>query len=253
MDLEKKTTWELQRGNRRKDRIAVALVLALLIVGIASVLSGCNQDINDQAQVTPTAGRTQQASPTRPTRQLPTARPTQLPILPEHLIFQGDISGTLTAGINPLPLTNNDPAEGSVPTNGGYYDSAPTATQCAKFNSLYGSNPFTTPDTYIAVIVGQVGAMRYAITLEIDMNDWAYTTPGTSLSPLQSIYGLVNVYEIGGQKRLWESVFGPGMQGGSITLNPNRTSGTVNTWLATDDKAPVTNSTLHLQGNWRCG
>jgi hypothetical protein len=202
-----------------------------------------------QATTPPTA--TLQMTPT------PTATPTNTPAptstatsLVEHLTFQGDISGMLTAGVNPHPLTHENPVPAYVQQpDGTYFDPAPTRTQCADFDvSGFGRD-------YVAVIVGTVGTEQFAVTIEINESDPAYMTPGTELLPgNHNSGGGIEVYEIGGQNRRWQQVYGPSGQEPVIVLHADRTSGTVDAWMASTELSQVdATGTLHLQGDWRCG
>lgn len=163
--------------------------------------------------------------------------------LAEHLIFKGDVSGTLTTGVNPRPLNHDNPTTGSPPQS----------TQCSTFASLPGSD---TIDDYVAVIVGNVGSQRYAVTIEVNEDNPAYTKPGTQLLPGDTNDGgSVEIYEVGGHNRRWQQVFGPNSQDPAvIVLHADRKSGTVDAWMASTElsqkDAPAT---LHLQGDWRCG
>lgn len=187
----------------------------------------------------------------RLTPRVPTARPTQPASLTEHLTFQGDISGTLTAGIDPQPLNQSVPIlgqENPLGPNGNYSYAVPIWTQCTDFESAS-----FTGSPYIADIAGNVGTSRYEITIKINKQDLAYTKPGTPLKTVESSQGEVEVYERGGKNREWEQGVGPAGQGATIVLHADRTSGSVNVWLATTDEASEAESTLHLQGDWRCG
>lgn len=163
--------------------------------------------------------------------------------LTENLTFKGDISGTLTTGIDARLLNHDNPTS----------DAAPRFTQCSTFASLPGSD---TIDDYVAVIVGTVDGKRYAVTVEINMDDPAYTKPGTQLLPGDTnMGGGIQVYEVGGQNRSWIQVFGPALQEPAvIVLHPDRKSGTVDAWLASSNQSQLdATATLHLQGGWRCG
>jgi hypothetical protein len=227
------------QGNHRKKRIIIgAIVTALLVVGIANALTSCTQ--------------AQTSSLTPLTQRVPTARPTQPAFLAERLTFQGDISGTLTTGTDPHPVNHSVPIlgqENPIGPNGIYSYPDPTWTQCTDFGSAsFAETP------YIAVIIGNVGTSRYAVSIKINKNDLAYTKPGTPLKTLDSSQGVVEVYEEGGANREWEQVMGPAGQGAVIVLHSDRTSGTVDVWLAiSDEEASDAESTLHLQGDWSCG
>lgn len=226
------------RWSRRKRwRVIGAIVAAFLIIGtINALLSGCEGIGNTATDTTPT-----QAAQSKPT-----AHPTQPPPLAENLTFSGDVSGVLTAGDEPHPITHDNPLPAYVQRNGTYFDPAPTWTQCADFDSGID---------YVAVIVGKVGTMRYAVTVEINKDNPAYTKPGTELRPGNiNSGGGVHVYEMGGKNRRWQQVYGPAQQDTVIVLHADRVSGTVNAWLATTDQSQkIASSTLQLQGDWRCG
>ncbi len=165
----------------------------------------------------------------------------------EHLTFAGDVAGTLTTGIDPRPITHENPLPGLVTqADGTYFDPPPRFTQCSTFASLPGSD---TIDDYLAVLVGTVNGV------EINMDDPAYKTPGTALHPGDNNSGgSVEVYEVGGQNRRWQQVFGPASQEPVIVLHADRASGTVDAWMATTDQSQKSaTATLHLQGDWRCG
>jgi hypothetical protein len=206
--------------------------LALLVLMTAMVLlSGCSTGAASNTPVTPQA----------------TAVP-----LAEHLTFHGDIAGTLTAGVNPRPLTHNNPTPDFVEQpDGTFFDPAPKWTQCSTFDS----NNTGTIDDFVAVIVGTVNGKRYAITVEINMDDPAYTKPGTELQPGDTnTGGSVEVFEVGGQNRRWQQVFGPNLQDTTTVLHTDRKSGTVDAWMASTDLSQKNaTATLHLQGDWRCG
>lgn len=169
--------------------------------------------------------------------------------LAEHLSFQGDILGTLTLGIDPRPLTHDNPIPDYVQQpNGTFFDPAPSWTQCSDFGSTIGQD-------YVAVIVGNVGTRRYAVTVEINEDNPAYTNPGTKLLPGDTNNGgSAEVYEMGGKNRRWQQVYGPVLQDTVIVLYAGRASGTVDAWMATTDQSQKgAQSTLHMQGDWRCG
>ncbi len=169
--------------------------------------------------------------------------------LAEHLTFHGDISGILTMGIDPHPLTHDNPIPDFVQQpDGTFFDPAPPWTQCSDFTTSAGQD-------YVAVIVGNVETRRYAVTIEINEDDPAYTKPGTELR-LGNINsgGSVEVYEMGGKNRRWQQVYGPALQDTMIVLHAKRVSGTVDAWMATTDQSQKSaQSTLHMQGDWRCG
>lgn len=226
------------QGNHRKRGIIIgAIITALLVVGTASALTSCTQ--------------AQTRSTTQLAQRVPPARSTRPAFLAEHLTFQGDISGTLTTGADPHPINHTVPIQGQenpIGPNGNYSYPVPTWTQCSDFGSAYfAESPYT------ASIVGNVGTSRYAVIIKINKNDLAYTKPGTPLNTLKSNQGAVEVYEEGGKNREWEQVVGPAGQGTVIVLHSDRTSGTVDVWLASTDEASDAESALHLQGDWRCG
>ncbi|HEU5376986.1 MAG TPA: hypothetical protein VFV38_16270 [Ktedonobacteraceae bacterium] len=224
-------------NHRKRGRIIGAIVMVLLVIGTTSALSSCAQ--------------TQTGSRTQLTQRVPKARTTQPVFLAEHLTFQGDISGTLTTGIDPQPLNRSVPIlgqENPLGPNGNYSYAVPIWTQCTDF----GSASFT-GSPYIADIAGNIGTTRYEVVIKINKNDLAYTQPGTPLKTLESSQGEVELYEQGGKNREWEQGVGPAGQGAMIVLHPDRTSGAVDVWLAIADEASEAESTLHLQGDWRCG
>lgn len=224
-------------GRRKRGTVPGAIMITLLVIGIVSVLTGCNQ-----AQTTSTAKRTQPAS---------TSSLAQPAFLAEHLTFHGVMSGTLTTGVDPHPISHDDPIRGleyPVGPNGNYSYPVPTWTQCSDFGSASFAGRH-----YIAVIVGNVGSTRIAIIIEINKGNPAYTQPETPLETLASDQATVEVYEAGGQNRRWEPVRGPAGQGQVLVLHADRASGTVDAWLATTDEASDATSTLHIQGDWRCG
>jgi hypothetical protein len=171
--------------------------------------------------------------------------------LPEHLTFQGDVVGVLTKGLFPHPLTHNNPIPDYVQEpDGTIFDPAPSWTQCADVSA----NDITLVPDYLAVIVGTVGTRRVALTIEINEDNPAYTRPGTKLLPGDTNSGgSVEVYEMGGQNRRWQQVYGPALQDTVIVLNPGRVSGTLDSWMASTDFSQTSaSSTLHVQGSWRC-
>jgi hypothetical protein len=204
----------------------------------------------------PTSAPTAAAQPTaRPTptatsRTAPTPTATQAPFLPESLALSGDVSGSITKGINPRPLTHDNPDPPYVQQpDGSYFAPAPPYTQCSDFDvSGVGRD-------YVAVIVGTIGTLRYTIAVEINEDDPAYASPGTPLHPgTANTGGSVQVYETGGQSRRWIQVYGPAGQDATIVLHADRVSGTVDAWMATEDQSQKTaTETLHLHGSWRCG
>lgn len=183
----------------------------------------------------------------------PTSAPTHVPApqpLAEHLTFSGDVSGVLLAGDSPGSLTHNNPIPTYIANSDGTYsEPAPASTQCSDFDSGYGQD-------YVAVIVGNVGTHgRYAITIEINEDDPAYTKPGTPLKPgTTNSGGSVEVYQSALQGKRWLQVYGPNEQDTVIVLHPDRRSGTIDAWLATNDQSQKeATETLHMQGSWRCG
>lgn len=168
--------------------------------------------------------------------------------LAEHLTFHGDISGMLTTGIDPHPITHDNPIPDYVQQpDGTFFDPAPLRTQCSDFDTSVGRD-------YVAVIIGNVGTRRYAVTIEINEDDPAYTKPGTELRPGNiNSGGSIEVYEMGGKNRRWQQVYGPALQDTVIVLHTNRISGTVDAWMATTDQSQKSaESTLHMQGDWHC-
>lgn len=211
----------------------LVLMTTVVLIGACSAATGSSTSSSGNTSATPTA----------------TATP-----LAEHLVFQGDISGILAAGVDPHPITHNNPLPDlTTQPDGTFFQPPPRFTQCSTFASLPGSD---TIDDYVAVIVGAVGGKRYAITVEINMDDPAYTKPGTELRPGDTNSGgSVEVYEVGGQNRSWQQVYGPANQEPAvIVLHADRASGTVDAWMATTDQSQKdATGTLHLQGDWRCG
>jgi hypothetical protein len=197
----------------------------LILVTAVVLLSGCSGDATSNASATPQA----------------TATP-----LAEHLVFHGDLSGTITTGIDVRPFTHDNPV-----TNILNQPSGPAFTQCSTFDSMDSG----TIDDYTAVIVGMIGNKRYTVTVEINMDDPVWTHPGTTLElGNNGIGGSVGVYEAGGQNRQWAQVYGPAMQAPVVVLHADRKSGTVDAWMATTDQSMNdATATLHLQGDWRCG
>jgi hypothetical protein len=197
--------------------------LAPLVLMTAVVLiSGCNAATASNAPAAPTA--------------------TPAP-LAENLTFHGDIKGTLTAGINVLPFTHDNPVGSTF---------VPRSTQCATFDS----NDTGTIDDSLATIVGIVGGKEYSVAIEVSMLDNpAYTHPGTPEVLPNNIVGSVTVYELGGQNREWDVVLGPALQFSNVVLHADRKSGTVDAWLVWPNGQSLSglNGTLHLQGDWRCG
>ena len=181
----------------------------------------------------------------------PTLIPTSHVTLPlvEHLAFSGDVSGVLVAGDAPRPLTHDNPIPTYVANSDGTYTApAPMWTQCSDFDSGVGQD-------YVAVIAGNVGHARYALTIEINEDNPAYTKPGTPLSPgTTNSGGSVEVYQSAVTGKRWQQVYGPNGQDTVIVLHPDRTSGTIDAWLATTDQSQKdATATLHMQGSWRCG
>jgi hypothetical protein len=161
--------------------------------------------------------------------------------LTEHLMFHGDIAGTLTAGLDVLPPTHDNPLD--VPP--------PRSTQCSTFDS----NNTGALDDYVAVIVGVIGGTRYAVVIEVSTDNPGYTKPGTTVSLPDNLIGSVSVYELGGQQREWDVVLGPSEQFTVVVLHADRKSGTVDAWLVWPNGQSIKGltGTLHLQGDWRCG
>lgn len=212
--------------------LRLGLRLLVLFTAIA-LITGCG----DTAAQSSTSGA-----------RVPTSPSTATP-LAEHLKFSGDVSGVLTTGIDPHPITHDNPLPAYVEQNGVFTAPAPTWTQCSDFDVSGAGRD------YVAVIIGMVGTKRYAVTAEINEDDPAYTKPGTPLRPgTTNSGGGINVYEVGGQGRQWQQVLGPaGQEPAMIVLHPDRASGTVDAWLATTDQSQkIATGTLHLQGNWRC-
>jgi hypothetical protein len=159
--------------------------------------------------------------------------------LAEHLAFSGDISGVLLKGAEPHSLTHDNPIPAFVEQNGTFTAPPPTWTQCSDFDVSGAGRD------YVAVIIGNVGSRRYAVTVEINEDNPAYTKPGTPLRPgTTNLGGSVNVYEIGQQGRQWQQVYGPNQQDTVVVLHADRTSGTVDAWLATTTTSLVSNLIL---------
>jgi hypothetical protein len=214
------------------------LVPLVLMTAVVLLISGCTE--NDAAGI----GLTPVASAT--------PAPTPIPLV-ENLTFKGDIAGTLTAGIDGRPLTHDNPLPDlATATDGSFIAPPPRYTQCSTFAATPGSD---TIDDYLAVIVGDVGGKRYAVTVEILMDNAGYTKPGTKVTLPDNFSGSVQVYEVGGQNRQWVDTFGPSQQWSTVTLQTDRKSGTIDAWM--DSAALPQNggspATLHLQGDWRCG
>jgi len=103
--------------------------------------------------------------------------------------------------------------------DGTFFDPAPPWTQCSDFDTSVGRD-------YVAVIIGNVGTRRYAVTIEINEDDPAYTKPGTELRPGNiNSGGSIEVYEMGGKNRRWQQVYGPALQDTVIVLHTNRCIG----------------------------
>ena len=229
---------KLQGNHRQRGIFISAITTILLILGTAGVFTSC-------AQV-------QTRSLTPLTQHVPTARPAPPASLAEHLTFQGDIAGTLTTAADPKPINHTIPILGQekpIGPNGNYSYPVPTWTQCTDLASAsYAVNP------YVADIAGNVGTTRYVVAIKINKDNPAYTKPGTLLQTSENGQGTVDVYEEGGTNREWEQVAGPAGQGVTIVLHADRASGTVDVWLAVaDETSEAEQSTLHLQGDWRCG
>ena len=226
---------------RRKRRIwlwIIGIIIVLVVIGSLS---------NHGSSQPSTTTRTAPASTS--SANIPASPSVAVNPLAEHLTFHGDISGVLTTGIDPQPLTHNDPIPNYVQQpDGTFFDPAPLWTQCSDFDTTAGRD-------YVAVIVGNVGTKRYAVTIEINETDPAYTNPGTELRPGNiNSDGSVEVYEMGGINRRWQQVYGPALQDPVIVLHTDRVSGTVDAWMATTDQSQKSAvGTLHIQGNWRCG
>ena len=204
----------------------------LVLVTAVVLISGCSTTTASNTPAVPAA----------------TATP-----LAENLTFHGDISGTITIGIDPRPLTHSNPTPNFIQQpDGSYFDPAPKWTQCSDFNAgaSIGSD---LPDA-VDVIVGTINGKQYVVSVEINEDNPAYTKPGTALSPGDNNSGgSIEVYEVGGQSRRWVQTYGPATQAPVIVLHADRKSGTVDAWMVTTDQPQDGTATLHIQGDWRCG
>ncbi len=214
-----------QGGYRVLGRTAVVRGPMVLCVVVLLGITGCAADSTVSASATPNATATH---------------------LAEHLTFHGDISGTITAGLDPRPLTHDNPLQGLVQQPDGTH-----WTQCSTFDS----NNTGTLDYYVAVIVGTIDGKRYAVTIAVSTDNPAYTKPGTAVRFPNNFSGSVGLYEAGGQHRQWSVVFGPSEQVSVVVLHADRKSGTVDAWLVWLNGQSLNGltGTLHLQGDWRCG
>jgi len=198
------------------------------------LLCGCSGDVTSNAPAIPQATAT-------------TATP-----LTEHLTFSGDLSGTITAGLDPRPLMHYNPfPDATEQPDGSFSVPPPRFTQCSTFDAMN----LGTLNYYVAVIIGVIGGQRYAVAFEILMDNAGYTHPGTPVSLPNNVNGSVVVDEVGGQNRVWSDVLAPSYQSSAVVLHPDRKSGTVDVWLVFPNGRSLSGltGTLHLQGDWRCG
>lgn len=199
-------------------------LVPLILMTAVVLISGCTQNDASYLLQTPVA---------------------TLAPLTEHLVFTGDISGTVTTGINARPLSHENPISDTTGQPARF-------TQCSDFNVPELGD---TRD-YVAVIRGAVVSQQYVVEVEINEDDPAYTKPGTKLLPgVTNTGGSVGVFEIGGNNRSWQQVYGPSSQEPAvIVLNADQKSGTVDAWMASSDLSQKdATATLHLRGDWRCG
>src|SRR5712691_1131368 len=106
-------------------------------VAVTSAPKGATQATTPTATL---ASQLPQATLTSVPTTLPTPSPTQAPKpLAEHLTFHGDISGMLTTGIDPHPITHDNPLPAYVQQpDGTFFDPAPPWTQCSDFDTSVG-------------------------------------------------------------------------------------------------------------------
>jgi hypothetical protein len=168
----------------------------------------------------------------------------------ENLTFTGQVAGHVINGVHPETADDSNPESLETDSQGNFHEIPPASTQCHSFSVD------ALPDNdFVGVVVGQMGASRYGLNIEVSQGDPAYTNPGTPVKPGDiNDDGSVVLYQLGTDSK-WQQVAGPaGQDPAIITMNPDRTSGTVDAWLedakySQHDATP----TIHVSGDWRCG
>jgi hypothetical protein len=168
----------------------------------------------------------------------------------ENLTFTGQVAGHVAKGVNPETADGSNPGFLETDSHGDFQEIVPVSTQCHSFTVE------SLPDNdFVGVVVGQLGASRYSLNIEVSQGDRAYTNPGTPSKPGDTNdQGSVVLYRLGTDSK-WQQVAGPaGQDPATITMNPDHTSGTVDAWLE-DAKYSQHDATpsIHVIGDWRCG
>jgi hypothetical protein len=228
-------------GSCLRSTIAAALSVVALIVAVV-------------LDPTPTPSPSSSSSPTSaPSASAPSvAAPPPPPSGPiQDLTLTGDVNGRIIVGLNPQDATDSNPnPDFAQDANGNFHAPAPSATQCASFDSGYG-----VANDFVGVVIAHLGRSDYAFEVEFYEARPAYQHPGTPLQPGNTNDGgSVRLARIGTDDA-WQQVVGPnGEEPATITINAGHTGGTVDAWMAsTQYSQKLTPSTLHISGTWRCG
>lgn len=123
----------------------------------------------------------------------------------------------------------------------------PVHTQCSTFDSGVGGD-------FVASLTGVVSGQRVKVTIEVNANNAAYTSPGTTLAPGTSNVGGSTQLQLPGDPTPRYDVLGPnGETPASIVLGNDKRSGTIDAWYdepgASQKQA---RGVVHVFGTWRC-
>lgn len=156
-----------------------------------------------------------------------------------HLVFAGVLRGEMTSTDNVLRPGNENPQSDLA--------SLPASTQCNTFDSGAGND-------FVASITGTVAGSSVRLSVEVNADNAAYTSPGTPLTPGDTNTGGSTNLQLPGDTSPRYDVLGPkGQEPSRIVLNNDRHSGSIDAWFdeaghSQKDSAAVE----HVVGTWRC-
>lgn len=160
---------------------------------------------------------------------------TEAPLVPlsQNLQISGAVTGQLTTGLNPHPLTGDDP----TPTF-----NVPTWTRCALFTVGVGNTT-----AFEADIVGVVGGKTYALSIvNLDLGrhpiPGTYTMDQTGYTPIDVTFASTD-----GSER-WSRTHGAE----AIVTFADRSSGSIAAVLP-DRPSSLPSQRVTISGTWRCG
>lgn len=125
--------------------------------------------------------------------------------------------------------------------------SLPTQTQCSTFDDGYGKD-------FVAFITGMVAGKRVRLSIEVNADNAAYTSPGTPLTPSDTNTGGSTNLQLPGDSAPRDDVIGPnGQDPARIVLAADRQSGTLDAWYDNPGYSQKqAQAVVHVSGTWRC-